>query len=447
MKRFKIVVAVDCDWGIGKNFSIPWNVPIDRKKFADLTKSGKQNALIVGRVTYESMKNINMLNRRFYVVDQCNYKDFASAVTAASAECDEIWICGGRRIYLEALSHPLLAGIYVTFIDGRHECDVAVPEFKAVIDQSVVAADGMYCVNKDEYAYLQCLQRCISSVARDSRAGGKTVGEFGTQLRYKLFNEQGPTIPLMTTKMTPLKLIVGELLWFLRGGTNTDELVAAMNHIWDGNSSREYLDSRSLTEYRPGELGPIYGFQWRSWGKKYTPECKKYTPECVKGTEEKTEGGIDQIAQLIANLKTDPYSRRHIVSAWNVADLCCMALPPCHFSFIVSCINETDLSMMVNMRSNDMFLGHPFNAASYAILAHMIAMSVGRRAVELVFAIADTHVYIDHIDVVKEQISRLPVRFPNIKINKKEDIDSYKVEDFSVENYYPLGKLKAKMAV
>ncbi|MCB5183873.1 thymidylate synthase [Methylobacillus gramineus] len=247
---------------------------------------------------------------------------------------------------------------------------------------------------------------------KEDRTGTGTLSVFGYQMRFNL--EQG--FPLLTTKKVHLKSIIHELLWFLQGSTNIAYLKENGVRIWD-----EWADEA-------GNLGPVYGYQWRNWPK----------PD---GTH------IDQISQVINTLKHNPDSRRIIVSAWNVADVDQMKLPPCHafFQFYVA---DGKLSCQLYQRSADIFLGVPFNIASYALLTMMVAQVCGLKLGDFVHTLGDAHIYLNHLDQVQEQLSREPFPLPSMHINPDvSDIFSFRYEDFTLENYQSHAAIKAAVAV
>jgi len=247
---------------------------------------------------------------------------------------------------------------------------------------------------------------------KEDRTGTGTISVFGYQMRFNL--EEG--FPLLTTKKVHLKSIIHELLWFLQGSTNIAYLKENGVRIWD-----EWADEN-------GNLGPVYGYQWRNWPK----------PD---GTH------IDQITQVVNAIKKNPDSRRLIVSAWNVADVDQMKLPPCHafFQFYVA---DGKLSCQLYQRSADIFLGVPFNIASYAILTMMVAQVCGLKLGDFVHTLGDAHIYLNHLDQVNEQLSREPRALPTMKINPQvKDIFEFKFEDFTLENYDPYPAIKAQVAV
>ncbi|KAG0658873.1 Thymidylate synthase [Monosporozyma unispora] len=295
--------------------------------------------------------------------------------------------------------------------------------------------------NKEEDQYLDLCQRIIDEGEfRPDRTGTGTYSLFAPpQLRFNLADGQ---FPLLTTKKVFTRGIILELLWFIAGCTDGNKLSEQGVKIWEGNGSREYLDKLGLTDRREGDLGPVYGFQWRHFGAKYKTCDDDYTGQ-----------GVDQLQDVIFKLKNNPYDRRIIMSAWNPPDFPQMALPPCHvFSqFYVNFPKDggkPKLSCLLYQRSCDMGLGVPFNIASYALLTIMIAHVVDMEPGEFIHTLGDAHVYRDHVDALKEQISREPRSFPTLKITRKVDsIDDFKLEDFEISDYNPHSRIQMKMSV
>ena len=261
--------------------------------------------------------------------------------------------------------------------------------------------------------YLDLLDHVLANGAeKTDRTGTGTVSVFGYQMRFDL--QQG--FPMMTTKKLHLPSIIHELLWFLKGDTNITYLKNNKVRIWDA-----WADEN-------GDLGHIYGYQWRSWP---SADGKK----------------TDQIKRVIKSIRTTPDSRRHIVSAWNVGDLDNMALPPCHilFQFYVA---DGKLSCQLYQRSADIFLGVPFNIASYSLLTMMIARVTGLQPGEFIHTLGDAHIYLNHIDQVKLQLTREPRELPVMKINPdRNNIDEFVYEDFHIENYNPHSHIKGEISV
>lgn len=281
----------------------------------------------------------------------------------------------------------------------------------------LISASTPAAADHPERQYLALLQDILDNgVQRGDRTGTGTLGVFGRQMRFDL--SRG--FPLLTTKKLHLKSIVLELLWFLRGDTNVRWLQERGVSIWD-----EWADEN-------GDLGPVYGRQWRSWT---APDGRV----------------IDQIAGVVENLKTNPNSRRHIVSAWNPADVDDMALPPCHclFQFFVAPDEEGGgkLSCQLYQRSADVFLGVPFNIASYALLTMMMAQVTGLKPGEFVHSFGDAHLYLNHLDQTRLQLSREPLDLPTMRLAPRRDLFAFEYEDFVLEGYQAHPGIKAPIAV
>lgn len=261
--------------------------------------------------------------------------------------------------------------------------------------------------------YLDLAQHVMQNGTRKTdRTGTGTISTFGYQMRFNLQDN----FPLLTTKKIHLRSVIYELLWFLRGDTNVKFLQDNKVRIWN-----EWADKN-------GELGPIYGYQWRSW----TAAGNRH---------------IDQISQLVENIKHNPDSRRHIVSAWNVGDLDDMALPPCHilFQFYVA---DNRLSCQLYQRSADIFLGLPFNIASYSLLTLMLAQVTNLQPGELVHTLGDAHIYLNHIEQVKQQVKRQPRNLPQLTLNPViTSIFDFSYSDFSLSNYEPHPHIKGEISV
>ncbi|KAJ5175384.1 uncharacterized protein N7482_001261 [Penicillium canariense] len=314
----------------------------------------------------------------------------------------------------------------------------------------------------EEHQYLNLIRTILAQGEhRPDRTGTGTRSLFGPPaLRFSLSkpNPNGdatPVLPLLTTKRVFLRAVLAELLWFISGCTSSLPLSEAGIKIWDGNGSREFLDKVGLGHREEGDLGPVYGFQWRHFGAEYIDAKADYTGQ-----------GVDQLKEVVDKIMNSPFDRRIIMSAWNPADLRKMALPPCHMfaQFYVSFPPEMKLdektgkptekgtlSCLLYQRSCDMGLGVPFNIASYALLTHMLAHAADLHPGTLIHTMGDAHVYLDHVDALNEQLTREPTDFPELRI-KREDrgsavIDGWKEDEFEVIGYKPHKIIKMKMSV
>ncbi|KAA8536086.1 hypothetical protein F0562_028564 [Nyssa sinensis] len=402
----------------------------------------------------------------------CGSMASALELLAASPYClsiDKVFVIGGGQILREALNAPGCDAIHITEIETDIECDTFIPAVDASvfqpwyssfplvennirysfttyvrvrnpIDEPLGQTNGLMSENgsdsakfevkkfsflpkmifekHEEYLYLRLVQDIISNGAhKDDRTGTGTLSKFGCQMRFNLRK----SFPLLTTKKVFWRGVVEELLWFISGSTNAKVLQEKGIHIWDGNASRDYLDSIGLVDREESDLGPIYGFQWRHFGARYTDMHADYTGQ-----------GFDQLLDVIGKIKNTPDDRRIILSAWNPSDLKLMALPPCHM-FAQFYVANGELSCQMYQRSADMGLGVPFNIASYSLLTCMIAHVCDLVPGDFVHVIGDAHVYSTHVRSLHEQLRKLPKPFPILKINpQKKDIDSFEAADFEL---------------
>jgi len=306
----------------------------------------------------------------------------------------------------------------------------------------------------EEYQYLDLVREILDQgERRPDRTGTGTLSIFGARLKFQLNDNGRPILPLLTTKRVFHRAVIAELLWFVQGNTSSLALSEAGVKIWDGNGSREFLDSVGLSHRAVGDLGPVYGFQWRHFGADYVDASTDYAGQ-----------GVDQLADIINKLRTNPYDRRMILTAWNPRDLHSMVLPPCHLlaQFYVSFPRrgqksegdvenkpKGNLHCQMYQRSCDMGLGVPFNIASYALLTHMLAHVCDLVPGSLTHVMGDAHVYLDHVDALRTQLEREPRPFPELEITRDKggSIDGWKAEDFVIKGYDPHKTIVMKMSV
>ncbi|WWC68028.1 thymidylate synthase [Kwoniella pini CBS 10737] len=299
----------------------------------------------------------------------------------------------------------------------------------------------------EEYQYLDLISKImLKGQSRPDRTGTGTLSLFAPpSFRFSLENG---ILPLLTTKRVFLKGVIIELLWFISGSTNSNLLKEKGVGIWDLNGSKDFLEKNGLGFRKQGDLGPVYGFQWRHFGEEYLNCDTDY-----KGK------GFDQLKDVIWKIKNNPTDRRIILSAWNPKDLHLMALPPCHMfcQFYVTLPDSNipndkpKLSCLMYQRSCDLGLGIPFNIASYSLLTYMIAYITDTIPFEFILQMGDSHIYKDHLEPLKIQLNRQPKSFPNFKFKRTKeeigDIDGFILDDFIIENYKPHGKIEMKMSV
>jgi len=298
----------------------------------------------------------------------------------------------------------------------------------------------------EELQYLSLIRRILETGNQKvdrTRVGTKSI--FGNIMRFSLKDD---AMPLFTTKKVYWKAIVEELLFFIRGDTNATHLSDKGIHIWDAHSSKEFLTSVGLGHRAKGDFGPLYGYQWRHAGAKYVDMDTDYTGQ-----------GFDQLKDVLDRLRNNPADRRIILCAWNAPDLPLMALAPCHvmaqfYTTYDSARSGYDLSCMVTQRSADVGLGVPFNVASYALLTHLVARSVGMKASELIYSTGDTHIYTNHVEPLKEQLTRAPKPFPRVDlsgwpvcVNPIDSFDGITSDAIKLVGYDPHPHIKMEVCI
>lgn len=460
LANFSLIVAVDSNNGIAKNHDIPWHSPEDMRFFRETTKGKGRNAVIMGRITYEKIpEDYRPLEGRTCVIisrtwKQENYPDiriYPSLIDAlvglgASKTYEEIFIAGGEQIYRDSVEKfmYLCKKIYVTKFKMDYACDQFFP-FDSVKDLPLfcdVAKSRDYSrytfapkATHEEYQYLELLKRAKKGEQKSDRTGVGTMSIFGTSMEYNIEN----TIPILTTKKVNYEAVIKELLFFVSGKTDTRILSDQGVKIWEANTKKEVLQNLGL-HWDEGDMGPGYSHQWRHWNAKYEGCDKDYTGQ-----------GIDQLKKLIDGIRTEPHSRRHILTSWNPEQIDQMSLPPCHIlaQFNVSS-DKKYLDCQLYQRSGDLFLGVPFNIASYVILTHMIAHVTSLRARRFIHVIGDTHIYNNHTNQVNTQLNRTPRPFPSLKFRNAtriHEIDDFDFNSFLIEGYSSWPYINAEMAV
>ena len=307
-----------------------------------------------------------------------------------------------------------------------------------ISDNIFAAINANNTNNLEEQQYLDLIQNILDNGTWEDGRNGRTKSIFGHSMRFSLADGK---IPILTTKKTAWKTCLRELLWFIRGETDNKLLQAQGVHIWDGNTSREFLDSRGLKTTKEGLIGAGYGFQWRHFNAPYDNQSGKALIPSL---------GVDQLQQIIDELK-DPAkrnSRRLVMTAWNPSQLNQMALPPCHILCQFNVHDGNKLSCAMYQRSNDEACGTSFNIASYSFLTHLLAKHCGLEAYEFIYFKGNCHIYEEHIEGMKTQIERKPFPFPTLSIKEvKENINDYQVEDFVVIGYQHHDPIKFQMVV
>jgi dihydrofolate reductase/thymidylate synthase len=465
---------------IGQNGDLICSIPEDLTRFYNLTK---HTIVVMGSKTYESLpqkplKNrLNIVLTRQNSVNDLNSLDDSTmgmyttsfekfkAIYKNQKNQPKVFVIGGGEIYDLFLNDPELypEKLFLTqlFLDltepNEYVCYTTMP--KPSHNYTLKESSDLFTWDSksvqyrfltyeystlphEEFKYLDlCKDVLENGILRGDRTNIGTKSLFGKSLMFNIRN----SIPLLTTKRVAWKHCIEELLWFLRGDTDARILQKKGVRIWNGNSSREFLDHRGLT-YQEGVLGPIYSWQWRFYGAEYD---EKYADTNIATPE----GGVDQIELLIQQLRENPFSRRHVISAWNPKDLPKMALPPCHhtFQFYVEEINQDKfLNCHFMMRSNDLGCGTSFNLLSYTLLTYLIAMKVNMKPNQLFYTCTDAHIYLTHIEALKEQCSRKPRPFPKLKINPEvvdKKWNEIQVSDFEIIGYFPEPSIRMDMAI
>lgn len=460
-------------FGIGFQNKIPWQISHDLINISNITKN---HIIVMGYNTYISIskEKFPLENRKNIIItskySNDKYKDEIIADTQAlknvffmtknnfdnycyNQTTEEIFIIGGEQLYNEYIKYADI--IYITLIEKEFICDKFFPikdfhMFELINYSNLYFSQSESCNYRfltykksknfnQENIYLNLLNNILhNGNYRPDRTNTGTISLFGKNLKFNITNN----VPLLTTKYVSFKNIIEELLWFIKGETDSKLLEQKGVNIWKANTTKQFLETRKLP-YDIGDIGPMYGFNWRHFGTPYNGSNKNYT-----------NLGYDQLNNLIENIKKDPFSRRHMITTFNPMIVNMGVLAPCHgivTQFYVEKIyNEMFLSCHVYNRSQDMFLGVPYNIASYAFLTYIIAKKCDFKPHILIISMGDSHIYSTHCDAVRMQLNRSPLPFPklilndNIKIKNLEDITS---DDFELIGYIHYPTISAPMAV
>ncbi|NBO99367.1 MAG: thymidylate synthase [Proteobacteria bacterium] len=406
--------------------------------------------------------DFNTKGKNTYFMTFSQFENFYARTNA------NVWVIGGGEIYRKFLQSADLKPqkVYLTeIIDYKPAAGHEPDAFMDALDWSyklIGHSDKKYDAGtKQSYRFLRyatsganytdekryldlCEQILKQGNERVDRTGVGTISSFGHQLKFDI----SETVPLLTTKRVPWKHVIEELLWFMRGDTDAKILQRKGVKIWDGNTSREFLDARGLTNYEEGVLGAGYGWQWRFFGAKYS-QAFADTSQIEYGAV----GGVDQLNYVLRTLHDDPYSRRILMSYWNPPDFDKTALLPCHYSvqfYVEDRGEQRYLDCHFTMRSNDLLLGHPFNIFSYTVMTYILAVKLGMKPGRLVYTGGDVHIYKNHLEQMETQLSRVPRPFPKLYVNpdvKYKDWHQISIDDFDIIGYFPHPPIRAPMAV
>lgn len=449
----------------------PTNRPLKDRLCLVLTSSKELHNLTPypGNLKFIFEKDYNKIyNKDLYYITFEQFLDFYKKTNA------NVFVIGGSVVYNKFLNDPNLQpdNLYITEIKN-YKIDQSKPPNRFMDkfgeNYKLIGVSEKFCnqnlniefrflkyknipgYHTDEYKYIElCKEILTKGNHRPDRTGVGTISLFGKQLRFDISN----SVPVLTTKRVAWKHCLEELLWFLKGNTDAKILQEKGVKIWNGNSSREFLDSRGLNDYPDGVLGPLYGFQWRFFGADYEKNFADISKLSEEDLSKLHENGIDQIEYVINELKTNPYSRRILVSAWNPKSNPKMALEPCHilFQFYVGTdkSNQKHLSCHFFMRSNDIGCGTSFNLLSYAALTYIIALKCDMRPKELIYTCSDAHIYSNHILPIEKQLTRDKHPFPKLILNpeiKNKQISELDISDFELVGYFPEPAIPMTMAI
>ena len=439
-----IILAVDKNCGIGKNNKLPWHIVEEIKIFKEKTMN---SVIIGGRKTIESLptltgRTIFCISRNFKTLNTNKniaflFMSIEDAINEAISMKKQIYIIGGGEIYKAIFNmnkYKEQIVLHISFIHSEYDCDTYF-DFNLLKE--------FYIVKKDEYdsfthcemvyqkygerQYLNLLEDLLQDGELRIGRNGEITSDFCKHLKFDLRNG----FPLLTTKKMFTKGIIEELLFFIRGETDSKKLEEKGINIWKGNTSREFLDTNGFKDRKEGELGPLYGFQWRKFNSEHT-----------------LDSGVDQLQNVINEIKTNPTSRRILLTTYNPEQVHLGVLYPCHSIIIQFYVQNGFLDMFCYNRSQDTFHGTPFNISSTSLLLLIIAKLTNLTPRFVNISMGDVHIYKEHIDSVKEQLLRIPYIFPTIQLpemNEIEDVEKLTYIDFKITDYLHYPTIKAKM--
>ena len=457
MKKFNIILATDNSFGIGKDNCLPWKFQSDMRFFKNITTTNtilpginnSKNILIMGRKTFQSMGSNPLTDRLSFVItnnldlpekeDVFYFKSFYDAwIKCNEYKLSDIWVVGGAQIYNIALRFWACNKIYLTKINNTFNCDTFVKlsnNINWINEYSIIDINKLQPMGNNTYEltfkegiinnnvetqYLETLYNVLTTGNSRQTRNAITLSKFNKTLSWDL----NDGFPLLTTKKMFWKGIVEELLFFIRGDTDTNLLSEKGIKIWEPNTRREFLDNLGLN-YPEGVMGPMYGYQWR-----------------------KFNDDVDQLTNLINELKTNPNSRRLLMTDFNPCQVDKGVLYPCHSIILQFYIDNNKLSCSMYQRSGDLFLGIPFNIASTSLLVHIIAKLIKLDVGTVNLIIGDYHIYQSHLNAIIEQLSRIPFDLPSLELpnfNTLEQVEQSKYEDYKIINYKYHKPIKALM--
>lgn len=434
---YQIITACTKDYGIGREDDLPWHCPEELKLFREKTQN---SVLVCGRKTTNNLPSLQ--NRIIYTVSRSKGSFESQLSKLHDLYPDKnIFIAGGGEIYDYTLSKipHLVSKLHISIMKENVVCDTFITEFKkqqwVILEESDYPTFTHYVLKYDprESQYTELIQS-IPRVFRTTR-NSETASVFGKTLKFDLSDGR---FPLLTTKKMFFKGVVEELLFFIRGKTDSKLLEARGVNIWRPNTTREFLDSHGFQNRKEGLMGPMYGFQWRNFNSMYCEE-----------TGEKVTEGVDQLQDVINLIRTDPMSRRIVLTSFNPRQAWQGVLYPCHSLIVQFYVSDNGyLDMFCYNRSQDLFLGTPFNIASSALLLLLIAKVTDKKVGTLHMSLGDVHLYKSHYDIALSQTERIPYEFPRVTfrdVQNLRDIEGMTYEDFRLEGYHSHPALKADM--